>query len=74
MSLQAYWIGISFEDITIVVGVIVVEILHTFFSTHTAHTVLAEGFGDPSVLLTSPFSGAALPAPNGTGTCVDSLL
>ncbi|TEB26252.1 hypothetical protein FA13DRAFT_1575554, partial [Coprinellus micaceus] len=50
--------------------VVLIEILHMFFSTHTTHTILAEGFGDPSVLLTSPFSGAAMPALNGTvGLC-----
>ncbi|KAJ3545260.1 hypothetical protein NMY22_g2511 [Coprinellus aureogranulatus] len=50
--------------------VVVEEILHMVFSTHTTYAILAEGFADPTVLVNSPFSGAALPALNGTvGFC-----
>jgi hypothetical protein len=54
--------------------VVVVEFLHIVFSTHTTYTILALGFADPRVLTNSPFSGAALPALNGTGESLENLL
>lgn len=53
------------DTVSVVVGI---EILHMFFSTHTLYYMLVEGFGNPSVLSASPFSGAAMPALNGAGT------
>lgn len=47
--------------------VALLEILHLCLSTHTTYTVLAVGFADPTALINSPMSGAALPAVNGLG-------
>lgn len=54
----------------LVVVVVIVEILHMFFSTHTTYSILAVGFTDPKVFVNTPWSGASLPALNGTvGLC-----
>lgn len=48
--------------------VVALELTHMCLSTHTAYVMLADGFANPAILLTSPVSGAALPAVNGAGT------
>ncbi|KAF6752362.1 hypothetical protein DFP72DRAFT_451938 [Ephemerocybe angulata] len=49
----------------LVLAISVAEILHLIMTTHTAYTIIAQGFGDLSALASSPWSGSALPFLNG---------
>ncbi|KAJ2924094.1 hypothetical protein H1R20_g4079, partial [Candolleomyces eurysporus] len=74
MQIYHYYMNYASTDrrffVFLVVVVVIVEILHMFFSTHTTYSILAVGFTDPRVFINTPWSGAALPALNGTvGLC-----
>ncbi|KAJ3549908.1 hypothetical protein NMY22_g713 [Coprinellus aureogranulatus] len=74
MQLYFYCMHFTSSDrrsfICLVAFVVIIELLHLVFSTHTLYGILVRGFGDPGVLRTSPFSGAAMPALNGlVGFC-----
>ncbi|KAF6758019.1 hypothetical protein DFP72DRAFT_889666 [Ephemerocybe angulata] len=71
MQIYHYYMNYAATDrrffVYLVAVVVVIELLHMAFSSHTTYSFLAAGYGDPTVFVNAPFSGAALPALNAAG-------